>query len=140
MDLQAARAIVKTLANGIHPTTGQAFSQTSPYNDPEVIRALFVVCQFVRRASREPETVEEKQQANVDLGRPKNYGLRWSAEDREKVASKFKTGSSIADIASELERSQGSIHGELVRQGLVEPPEDGRWSGAASAAYSKRST
>ncbi len=34
MNLQEARTIVTTLANGVHPTTGEEFTEDSPY-DPQ---------------------------------------------------------------------------------------------------------
>ena len=34
METTEARVIVKTLAQGIDPTTGEVFPQNSPYNDP----------------------------------------------------------------------------------------------------------
>ncbi len=38
MELNESRNIVKTLAQGVHPTTGEVFTPESPYNDPMVIR------------------------------------------------------------------------------------------------------
>ena len=45
MELQAARQIIDTLAQGIHPVTGEVMPEDSPYNAPPVIRALFAVSQ-----------------------------------------------------------------------------------------------
>ena len=39
MELQIARQIIDTLAQGIHPVTGEAMPDDSPYNAPPVIRA-----------------------------------------------------------------------------------------------------
>ena len=39
MELQIARQIIDTLAQGIHPVTGEAMPEDSPYNAPPVIRA-----------------------------------------------------------------------------------------------------
>ena len=41
MDISEARAIIKTLAKGVDPFTGEVFAEDSPYNHPQVIRALF---------------------------------------------------------------------------------------------------
>ncbi len=58
MELQTARQIIDTLARGIHPVTGEAMPEDSPYNAPPVIRALFAVSQALdgkpQRERREP--------------------------------------------------------------------------------------
>ena len=48
MELQAAHQIIDTLAQGIHPVTGEAMPDDSPYNAPPVIRALFAVSQALQ--------------------------------------------------------------------------------------------
>ena len=80
MELNESRNIVKTLAQGVHPTTGEVFSPDSPYNDPLVIRALFTVHDFVRQAKKPKMTAGEKRRANLEFGRPGNAGLPWSEE------------------------------------------------------------
>jgi len=121
MELNESRNIVKTLAQGVHPTTGEVFPPDSPYNDPEVIRALFSILEFVKQAKKPRMTVDEKRRNNLDFGRPKNAGLPWSEDDRAAVASGFKNGQTIGELAAAIERSSGAIHAELIRQGLVEP-------------------
>ena len=48
MELEKAKHIVRLLADGIDPTTGEMFPDGSPYNDPVVIRALFTVIESVK--------------------------------------------------------------------------------------------
>ena len=43
MDIIKAREIIRTLADGVDPTTGEVLPKESVYNSPDVIRALFVV-------------------------------------------------------------------------------------------------
>ena len=50
MDLQIARQIIDTLAQGIHPITGEAMPDDSPYNAPPVIRALHTVSRALESA------------------------------------------------------------------------------------------
>lgn len=45
MELAAARNIIDTLAQGIHPVSGEVMPEDSPYNAPPIIRALFAVSQ-----------------------------------------------------------------------------------------------
>ena len=43
MELAKAREIIKILADGVDPTTGEVLPAESVYNSPEVIRSLFAV-------------------------------------------------------------------------------------------------
>ena len=121
MGLNEAREIVRALANGIDPTTGEILAPKSPYNDPGVIRALFTIHDSCRLTKRPAKTAEEKQQENIAIGRPKNAGLPWTDEARIAVASGFQEGSTFGELARTLERSTSAIRLELIRQGLVEP-------------------
>ena len=81
MDIVQAKEIVKTLADGIDPITGEVFPPESHFNNPEVIRALFTVLGAVRMpAKATKKSIEEKQKDNIKNGRPKNAGLPWSEE------------------------------------------------------------
>jgi len=121
MELREAQTIVKTLAQGVDPTTGEEFAPDSPYNEPRIIRALFTVHQFVRQARKPKMSVDERRRENLDRGMPRNAGLPWTEEDRDAVASGFRGGKTIKELATNFERSLGAIHAELVRQELISP-------------------
>ena len=55
MELQIARQIIDTLAQGIHPVTGEAMPEDSPYNAPPVIRALHAVSRALEAGPAAPE-------------------------------------------------------------------------------------
>lgn len=118
MELSEARTIVKTLAEGIDPTTGEVFAPDSPYNHPRVIRALFTVHAHVPRPKLSPD---ERRRLNLELGRPTNAGLPWSENDRSRVATGFGDGETLEELAAALGRSRTAIYAELIRQGLVQP-------------------
>ena len=120
MELSEARTIVKTLAEGVDPITGELFATDSPYNHPRVIRALFTIHTHTRIPNSKLSP-DERRQRNIDLGRPRNAGMPWTDDDRSRVASGFQSGETIEELASKLERSRTAIHAELIRQGLVEP-------------------
>jgi hypothetical protein len=121
METTEARVIVKTLAQGIDPTTGEVFPPNSPYNDPRIIRALFKVHELAWPPGRSKLSVDERRQRNIDRGLPRNAGLPWSEEDREAVASGFKNGKTIREMATSFERSLTAINSELIRQELISP-------------------
>jgi len=51
MELDEAKSLLSALANGIDPITGEVLLDTSPYNEPRVIRALFTVLNPAREVS-----------------------------------------------------------------------------------------
>ena len=121
METTEVRSIVKTLAQGIDPTTGEVFPQNSPYNDPKNIRALFKVVDLAWPPGRSKLSLDEKRQRNLERGLPRNAGLPWSDEHREAVAEGFKNGKTIRELATTLERSLTAINSELIRQELISP-------------------
>ena len=121
MELTEARTIVKSLAQGIDPATGEVFAPDSPYNDPKIIRALFKVYELAWPAGRSKLSLDERRQRNLDRGMPRNAGLPWTDEDREAVASGFKNGKTIRQLATAFERSLTAINSELIRQELISP-------------------
>ena len=121
MEVNESRNIVKTLAQGVHPSTGEVFPPDSPYNDPEVIRALFSVLDIVKQAKKPRMSIEERRRQNLEFGRPTNSGLPWTDEDRAIVRSEFREGTTIEKLASRLGLSSASIVAEVIRQDLVPP-------------------
>jgi hypothetical protein len=121
MELNESRNIVKTLAQGVHPTTGEVFPPESPYNDPEVIRALYSILESVKGLRQPRKSLEERRRENLEIGRPMNAGLPWTEADRAVVRSGFQEGMTIEKLATTLGRSSGSIVAEVIRQDLVPP-------------------
>ena len=121
MELNQNRNIVKTLAQGVDPTTGEVFPPESPYNNPEVIRALYSMLEFVKQARKPRMSLEERRQHNLELGRPGNCGLPWTEDDRALVKSGFLDGVTIEKLAARIERSSAAIVAEVIRQDLVPP-------------------
>ena len=121
MEIREAQNIVKTLAQGVDPTTGKAFAPDSPYNEPEIIRALFKVHDFVRQAKKPRMSADEKRRENLANGRPRNYGIPWTDDDHTRVAAGFKEEKPLEELATKLERTRGAIRAELIRQGLLPP-------------------
>ena len=55
MDIIHAKKIIRTLADGIDPTTGEVLPKESVYNSPEVIRALYTLLEIVNsKPAKEP--------------------------------------------------------------------------------------
>ncbi|MEX2525392.1 MAG: hypothetical protein WD750_10570 [Gammaproteobacteria bacterium] len=120
MKFDEAKSILSALANGINPVTGEVLPETSPYNEPKVIRALFTVLNSPKNNKQPKKTLEEKQQENIAAGRPRNAGFPWTDSLKKELAEKFESGVCLDELAQYFERTKGAIISELVKQGLVE--------------------
>lgn len=130
MELSQAKSLLAVLADGANPVTGEILPAESPYNEPKIIRALFLVLNsaYVKPVKKTPE---ERMEENLSAGRPRMAGLPWTEEWRAELADKFEAGTPMGKLAQHFERTQGAIHAELARQGLVDPMV-GRDAGTAS--------
>lgn len=113
MELQTARAILDTLAQGIHPVSGEVMPEDSPYNAPPVIRALFAVSQALESGFAAPTP----RKARTDL--PANTGKAWSQHDDEQLRAGFDGGTPIKDLAAALGRTRWAIESRLVKLGVM---------------------
>ena len=111
MDIIRAKEIVRTLADGVDPTTGEILPAESVYNAPEVIRALFAVLEQVELAA--PITSDDPL---------RNAGKPWTVAEDEKLCDEYLSKLKISDIAREHGRSPGAIESRLEHLGLKKKP------------------
>lgn len=108
MELQAARQIIGTLSQGIHPLTGEVMPEDSPYNAPPVIRALFAVSQALgHKPPRAPREL------------PPNAGKPWEAREDARLDAAFAEGVEVKQLALELGRTPWAIESRLVKLGKL---------------------
>lgn len=103
------RRILTALSEGIDPISGERFEGDSPYAHPKIIAALKFA--LTMRDPRKPRGEGKEGLANA--GKP------WLDHDRARVIEAFKSGITIKDIARELQRTDGSIMAELLKQGVI---------------------
>ena len=113
MELQAARQIIDTLAQGIHPVTGEAMPADSPYNEPPVIRALFTVSQAL--AGKPPRVPREL---------PANAGKPWDPDEDARLDAAFAGGADLKQLAGDFGRTPFALESRLVKLGKL-PPRPG---------------
>ena len=122
--MDAYLKIVEALANGVDPITGEILPSESPYNHPDVIRALFTTLDLMKnpekKAPKVKKTPEQKQAENIENGLPRNAGLPWTDEQRADLAQQFSSGEEIKMLAEIHGRTTGAITSELKKQGLIE--------------------
>ena len=107
MDIIRAKEIVRMLADGMDPMTGEVFPQDSMYNSPEVIRALFTVLEYLKADDRDPL---------------RNAGKPWTETEDNKLRDEFDAKIKIAAIAKEHGRSYTAIESRLAHLGLKKKP------------------
>ncbi len=107
MDICRAREIIRALADGIDPTTGEVLPRESVYNSPDVIRALFAMLEA---------TAPRKE--NKPLDPKRNAGKPWTAIEDDKLRDEFAEHLKIADIAKEHGRTYSAIESRLDHLGL----------------------
>ena len=105
MEIEQALAVIRRLADGLHPDTADPFERDSPYQLPQVIRAL-------HRAVLALEFQQEKEHTRRAL--PANAGKPWSDEEDTRLLDELRHGISLQSIAISHSRRVGSIVARLV--------------------------
>jgi hypothetical protein len=132
MDENKALTIVSALANGVNPATGELFPGDSPYQAPDVIRALFSAVRVL-----EVRVQRRTRARNDTFG---NAGKPWNDEEDQRLLAEFDNGRPLAELASLHGRTHGGIQARLERHGRLLPDAGrplglSRWrNGAARGA------
>ena len=106
MGNERAVAILKTLANGVDPATGEVFPAESPYQNAEVVRALYEAVRVLQRPQRRS-------------GIPSNVGKPWTEDEDRRLAAAHEMRMSVSQIAQEFGRTRAGIEARLEKLGLV---------------------
>ena len=110
MDIERAKEIVSTLAQGIDPVTGEILPADHVCNQAEVIRALYCVLDKVNKTpSKSPA---------------ENAGKPWTEGDDSKLCQMFEHGATKREMCKYFKRSHGSITARLIRLGKVTSPQE----------------
>ena len=116
MDIIQAKEIIRTLADGIDPTTGEVLSADHVCNRADVIRALHVAEQALQKDLNRPE----------DGPWHKEYGKVWSQQEVDLLIKFFDKHYTVAQISKQLGRSESGIRAKLVRLGKIQNRKDAK--------------
>jgi hypothetical protein len=117
MQLDAALPIVRALADGVNPVTGEAYPSESPYAEPRTLRALYTAADFL-----EKEVEREKRRQRL----PANFGKPWTDGEDRLLVTEFDAGVPMHEMARKHLRTQSSIRLRLEKLGKIAPSGDGR--------------
>lgn len=118
--------IIKALAKGHNPITGELIPDDSVLSDPIIIRALFSASEAMNSNNKTSESRptssqrDHKVDKNIQAGYPKNHGLPWNSRQKAELINKFKNGSSVNELTLFYERTRGAINGVLFSEGLID--------------------
>ena len=110
MEIREALDIVRKLANGVHPETGDAVASDSPYLHPQAVRALHVAIAAM-------EFQQERERTRRFL--PANAGKPWTSQEDAQICDEVKQGIGFQEIAKIHLRTVGSIVARLVHMGTI---------------------
>jgi len=111
MNPEQALPILKALADGINPTTGEAYPEDSLYCEPRVVRALFTAVDIVQREVDKNRRKERQ---------PANFGKPWDEIEEQFLRNGYGAGRKpIPELAAALQRSQSSIRLKLEKMGMI---------------------
>ena len=126
METAKTVTILKTLAEGIDPGTGEQFPAGSAYQQPDTVRALFAAIRLLETpasvASR-PSSPNPAGAAVTGKSIPQNAGRPWSEEEDTRLGNAYDAGKAIDELAATHKRSKWAIEARLARLGKIpEPP------------------
>jgi hypothetical protein len=116
MQLDAALPIVRALADGVNPITGEAYPEQSPYAEPRTLRALYSAVDLMQR-----EVERERRRERL----PANFGKPWSEGEDKSLAGAYDAGVGMSELARKHERTQSSIRLRLEKLGKIAPSPAG---------------
>ena len=108
MNPSQALEVVRSLANGVDPQTGEVFDADSPYQRAQTTRALFAAADALEqreRADKRRETL------------PPKTGAAWSEEEDRALLAGFDAGRAVSELALEHQRTAHGIRSRLQKYG-----------------------
>ena len=115
MDDSKVIDIVSALANGVNPLTGETFPTSSPYQAPEIVRALHLAVRALE-GSREPRA-QQRSEAPGNVGKP------WTKEEDQRLLAEFERGRTPAELARSHGRTLAGIEARLEKHGRLSPQQ-----------------
>jgi hypothetical protein len=112
MEVREAIKVVRALADGVNPETGEILQNDSVYKNPQVVTAL-------NRAVAALEYLEQREKARQS--QPGNAGKRWTRAEEQQVCEELRQGKDFHYIARTHNRTVPSIVARLVKLGRISP-------------------
>ena len=114
METAEALKVIRTLADGVSPLTGEVFDKESLYQNPKIIRALFKAVDGLEYLE-----VREQRAGRRRTDLPENAGKPWREGEMKLLESEFNSGLTYKQMAEKHKRTEGAILACLEKLGKV---------------------
>jgi hypothetical protein len=105
-----ALSVIRSLANGVDPESGEVFPADSAYQRAQTVRALYAAAEALEKSER---FERRKQQLPAKTGEP------WSEDEDRKLLAGFDAGRGLAELAGAHQRTQTGVRARLVKYGRL---------------------
>jgi hypothetical protein len=112
MEIQEALRIMRALADGVNPETGEGLGPDAICQDPPVVRAI-------HQAVRALEFMQDRERRKRSW--PAQSGKAWSRAEDQQVCEELRRGIDLHQMARTHNRTIGSIIARLVKLGQIGP-------------------
>jgi hypothetical protein len=112
VEIEEALRIVRALADGVNPHTGEACPGDSIVRNPQVVIAL-------HQAVGTMEALAEREKAKQ--AQPANAYRWWSKAEDQQVCEELREGLDFKNIAKKHNRTVPSIVARLIKLGKIQP-------------------
>lgn len=110
MNATESLSIIRSLANGVDPHTGEVFPADSAYQRPETVRALYAAAMALEKA-------EKWQRRRAEL--PTNTGQPWTEDEDRRLLAAFDAGYGFPELAAKHGRTKAAVRARLVKYGRI---------------------
>lgn len=122
METRDALRVIQSLADGVNPNTGELFSEDSPYQHPQIVRALFVAVGALQQ-------LEDRQRRVQRL--PEHAGKPWDDAEDKQLGESFDAGITVTQLARQHKRTEGAIQLRLEKLGKAPASRPARFKRSA---------
>lgn len=108
--MSEALEVIKLLSDGIDPETGELLTDNHIFNNPKVIRSLFVAIKALEHS------IKTNRRRKL---LPENAGKPWTEDEDSQLIEEFDKGENMAQLSKHHLRTKGAITARLVRLGKI---------------------
>lgn len=111
VEIHQATEIIRKLADGVDPVTGERFPSDSAYQNADTVRALHLALEGLDRMKRHKDRVHSG---------PPNAGRPWTKDEETRMLQQFDAKIDVKLIAKEMNRTAGAIWARLEKVGRIQ--------------------
>lgn len=113
MDIQYAKELLRVLADGVNPLTGEVLPSDDSSNQVEIVRAIHTVLEEL-----------DSHHSKAKKNQPANAGQPWTKKEEEILCKMYDEKYPVKSICEYFKRSPGGVAAKLVRLGKIQDRRD----------------